>query len=73
MSVAKSFVFETEVPDYQRDAVEWLKGYKGTRPLRDLLMRMRFSEEEVRTYRRKWSEWLKPKEDTKEKRARGIH
>jgi hypothetical protein len=68
-----SFVSETDVPAYQREAVEWLKGYQGTAQLQDLLMRFRFSEEEVKLYRGKWSEWLKPKALTQKKINRGLH
>lgn len=73
MSVAKSFVFETEVPDYQREAAEWLNGYRGTRRLRELLLKVRFTEAEIATYRSRWAKWLKPKKETQEKIHRGIH
>ncbi len=73
MSVAKSFVFETEVPDYQREAVEWLRGYRGTRRIRELLLKVKFSEQEIEIYRHRWEKWLKPKTSTLEKLHRGIH
>lgn len=62
MGVAKSFVYETDVPDYQREAVEWLENYRNTSALQDLLRRCRFSKEEVEKYRRTWVMWLKPKQ-----------
>jgi len=77
MSVSKSVVFETryficrkDPPPYQLDAIEWLKDYRHTEPLQDLLRQFRFSETEVRAYREKWAQWLKPKEATA-RRMRG--
>ena len=73
MSVSKSFVFETELPQYQLDAIEWLEDYAGTGRLQDLLRRFRFSQEEIEAFRKQWEMWLKPKSEIKKKSARAIH
>ena len=73
MAVSKSLLFETEVPAYQRAAVEWLKGYRGTDKICDLLSKVRFTEQEIMLYRQKWEKWLKPKKSAQDKLHRGIH
>lgn len=70
---SKSFVFETEVPPYQKEAIEWLRGYRNTDVLQDLLKRLRFSKEEIAAYRISWAVWLKPKEQTRKKIHNAIH
>lgn len=73
MSVSKPFVLEAQVPAYQLDAIEWLKGYKNTQRLQETLRHLRFSQEELETYRRAWAVWLQPKKEAQEKIHRGIH
>lgn len=51
-----------DLPQYQRDAIQWLDGYRNTQVLQELLSRHRYSEEEIRSYRSRWGEWLKAKE-----------
>lgn len=69
MSVSKPLDYETEVPLYQLEAIEWLEGYRNATPLQDLLRRCKFSKEEIEAYRSTWVKWLKPK--ASEKRRMG--
>jgi len=52
-------------PPYQREAISWLKHFKHTELLQQLLTRFEFSEAEIAAYRNSWADWLKPK-------ARGV-
>ena len=60
MSVPKTFDYGT-APSYQREAIDWLKQYRNTQTLQEMLMRFRFSKEEIALYRKVWATWLKPK------------
>jgi hypothetical protein len=51
------------VPHYQQVAIVWLKRFKNTELLQQMLARFRFSELEIAAYRNNWSEWLRPKPD----------
>jgi len=73
MSVKLSFVYETELPQYQREAIDWLEGYAGTTRLQDFLRRFRFAPDEIEAFRAQWAMWLKPKAETKKRIERGIH
>lgn len=74
MSVTQSDVYETgPVPYYQLELIEWLKNFRNTEALCDLVRRHRFSEEEVRTFRDKWATWLKPAKMRYGKRMYGVH
>jgi len=48
-------------PPYQREAITWLKHFKHTELLQQLLSRFEFSEAEIAAYRDRWADWLKPK------------
>ena len=47
-------------PFYQQEAITWLKHFKHTDLLQELLSRFEFSEAEIAAYRRSWTDWLKP-------------
>jgi hypothetical protein len=49
-------------PPYQQEAIIWLKRFKHTELLQQLLLRFHFSETEIAAYRRCWAHWLKAKE-----------
>lgn len=61
MSVSKTNDFETVVPPYQQEAINWLNNFKNTAGLQDMLRKFRFSEAEIAHYRKTWVTWLKPK------------
>jgi hypothetical protein len=49
-------------PPYQQETIIWLKQFKNTELLQQLLSRFQFSEGEIAAYKRCWPHWLKPKE-----------
>jgi hypothetical protein len=50
-------------PSYQLDLITWLKHFKHTQLLQQLLSRFEFSEAEIAAYRNCWADWLKPRCD----------
>jgi len=49
------------LPVYQQEAISWLRHFKNTEPLQQLLWHFQFSEAEIAAYRNRWGYWLKPK------------
>ena len=47
-------------PHYQQEAITWLKHFRNTELLQQLLSRFEFSEAEIAAYRNCWADWLKP-------------
>jgi hypothetical protein len=48
-------------PLYQQDAISWLRRFKNTELLQQMLSQFHFSETEISAYRTGWAAWLKPK------------
>jgi hypothetical protein len=48
------------VPLYQFEAVLWLRCFRHTELLQQLLAKFRFSELEIAAYRNNWAQWLRP-------------
>jgi hypothetical protein len=55
------FPYGEPAPPYQQEAISWLKRFKNTELLQQLLARFKFSEAEIAAYRNHWAAWLKRK------------
>jgi hypothetical protein len=47
-------------PPYQLQAIQWLRDFRNTDLLQQMLARFYFTEAEIDAYRKVWVDWLKP-------------
>ena len=51
------------VPPYQQVAIDWLKRFRNTELLQQILARFKLSKLGIATNRNNWSQWLRPNPD----------